>query len=90
MNHRELVGSVSLRLGLKKCIVDDVLSNVVTVMSDALIVGKTVTVSGVGTFSVQKRKPRIARNPRTGATIRVAAKKLPVLKISSTLKNAVL
>ena len=51
--------------------------------------GQAVTLVGFGTFKVVKRKARTGRNPRTGATIKIAAKSVPVFKAGAELKSAV-
>ncbi len=55
----------------------------------ALKKGAAVTLVGFGTFRVSKRKARTGRNPQTGATIKIAAKKVPVFKAGKSLKDAV-
>lgn len=55
----------------------------------ALKKGDKVTLVGFGTFSVAKRKARLAKNPRTGETIKVPAKKAPKFKAGRELKHAV-
>lgn len=45
--------------------------------------GKKVALSGVGTFSVAERAAREGRNPATGATVQIAAKKVVKFKPAS-------
>jgi len=51
--------------------------------------GTKVTLVGFGTFSVSKRKARTGRNPQTGATIKIAARKVPKFKAGQAFKDAV-
>lgn len=51
--------------------------------------GNKVTIVGFGTFSVTKRAARKGRNPQTGATIKIAAKKVPKFTAGKALKAAV-
>ena len=44
---------------------------------------------GFGTFRVTDRKSRMARNPKTGEEMEVKARKIPVFKAGSNLKQAV-
>ncbi len=55
----------------------------------ALKKGETVTLVGFGTFKVAKRKARKGINPQTKATINIPAKKVPVFKPGTELKNLV-
>ena len=50
--------------------------------------GGTVSVVGFGTFSVTKRAARSGRNPRTGATIKIKASKVPKFRPGKALKDA--
>ncbi len=48
----------------------------------ALAHGDSVLISGFGTFRVQRRRPRIGRNPRTGCAVPIAASRRPVFRPS--------
>jgi len=72
----------------KKC-ADASLSTVLGEIEKALKTGKDVTLTGFGTFTVSKRAARVGRNPQTGATIKIAAKKVPRFKAGKGLKDAV-
>jgi len=51
--------------------------------------GQDVVLTGFGTFRVSKRKARIGRNPQTGKSLKIPAKKVPVFKAGKDLKKAV-
>ena len=51
-------------------------------------VGDQVALVGFGTFSVRERAARSGRNPQTGATIQIAAAKVPSFKAGKALKDA--
>jgi len=48
-----------------------------------------IYLSGFGTFSIVKRKARIGRNPKTGESIKIAAKFIPKFKPARAFKEAV-
>lgn len=48
-----------------------------------------IEVRGFGTFKIRQRKPRMARNPRTGSPVEVAARPVPVFKPSKELRALV-
>ncbi len=56
-------------------------------MSDALARGDRVELRGFGSFSVKEREARTGRNPRTGESVEVAAKKLPAFKAGKALRD---
>jgi len=51
--------------------------------------GEKVSLVGFGTFYVTERKARNGRNPRTGKTINIPARKLPKFRAGKNLKNSV-
>ncbi len=55
-------------------------------IKQALADGNHIEIRGFGTFKVRSRRPRLARNPRTGASVRVPARQVPVFKPSRLFK----
>ena len=89
MNKGELVEAVMNRLGGSKKGAENAVDAVFDVISDSLRRGDDVSLSGFGTFLVKKRAARMARNPRTGAAVHVAEKKVPRFRAGKGLKDAV-
>ena len=58
-------------------------------MKDALSQGDHLKLSGFGTFSVKRKKPRIGRNPRSGEEMMISARRVLSFKPSQILKRAV-
>ncbi|MGB0849535.1 MAG: integration host factor subunit beta [Thiolinea sp.] len=58
-------------------------------MSFALERGGRCEIRGFGTFSLHTRSPRIARNPKTGETLALAAKRVPHFKPGKLLKETI-
>ena len=50
---------------------------------------QNIEVRGFGTFKIRRRKTRMARNPRTGEPVEVAARPVPVFKPSKELRALV-
>ncbi|HOV21319.1 MAG TPA: HU family DNA-binding protein [Candidatus Ratteibacteria bacterium] len=88
MNKGQLVDEVAKVVCSKKEAVAAV-DAVIEAIKKALKKGDVVTLVGFGTFKVAKRKARTGRNPQTGATIKIPAKKVPVFRPGSELKEAV-
>jgi len=55
-------------------------------MTDALAKGERIEIRGFGSFIVKQRSSREGRNPRTGAVVSVAAKKVPLFKVGKELR----
>ncbi|MGH7563436.1 MAG: HU family DNA-binding protein [Gemmatimonadota bacterium] len=51
--------------------------------------GRDFTITGFGTFGTRKRKERMGRNPRTGASIRIPAMTVPTFRAGKGLKERV-
>ena len=81
MRKSELVREIALKVeDLTIREVDDLVTSVFDEISDALARGDRVELRNFGTFSVRDRGPRAARNPRTGETVQVGAKRVPHFK----------
>ncbi len=55
-------------------------------IAQTLAAGGRVELRGFGAFSVRTREARVGRNPRTGAAVKVAAKKVPFFKPGKELR----
>ena len=58
-------------------------------MNDALVAGHRIEISGFGSFSVNRRPPRVGRNPRTGESVTIPEKRVPHFKPGKALREAV-
>ena len=58
-------------------------------IKQALAEQQNIEVRGFGTFKIRRRKTRMARNPRTGEPVEVAARPVPVFKPSKELRSMV-
>lgn len=89
MTKAQLIDKIAAKAKISKKAANLTVNTFVESVTTALKRGERVALVGFGTFSVVKRKARIARNPRTGATIHVPAKKAPKFKAGRDLKKAV-
>jgi len=89
MNKSDLVDAIAEAAGLSKADAGRALDATVDTITGALKSGDAVSLVGFGTFSVRDRAARTGRNPRTGATIQIAASKNPAFKAGKALKDAV-
>lgn len=85
MNKSELVAAMAQKAGLTKVDAAKALNAYVDVVKDQLKKDEKVTLIGFGTFSVAKRPARMGRNPRTGKSIKIAAKKSAKFKAGKGL-----
>ncbi len=89
MNKSELVEAMATAAGISKAQADKALTGALDAITDALAKGDKVTLVGFGTFSVAERAARQGRNPQTGKTITIAARKVARFKPGSKLAEAV-
>jgi nucleoid DNA-binding protein len=89
MNKAELIEEVANQTGLAKRTSGKAVDAVVSAISDCLTRGEKVTLVGFGTLRVTKKKARVGRNPQTGESINIPAKKVPKFVPSKNLKNKV-
>jgi DNA-binding protein HU-beta len=89
MTKAELIERISTKAKISKRAANIALNTFTDTVTSSLKKGERVALVGFGTFSVSKRKPRTARNPRTGETIQVPAKRAPKFKAGRELKQAV-
>ncbi len=89
MNKSELIDLIAESADISKAKAGAALDAVVSGITGALKKGDTVSLVGFGTFSVKSRAARTGRNPQTGATIQIAASKVPGFKAGKALKDAV-
>ncbi len=66
-------------------IVDTIFESIVRSLRD----GDKIEIRGFGSFRTRERRPRIGRNPKTGARVEVPAKRVPYFKPSKELKDLV-
>ena len=89
MKKAELVEAIAEKTGLTKADANRALEATFEVITKALKKGERVPVAGFGTFNVTKRKAREGRNPQTGATVKIPARKAVTFKAGTELKDAV-
>lgn len=88
MNKSELIEHMAVQADISKAAASRALDALIGGVKTTLKKGGTVSVVGFGTFSVTKRAARSGRNPRTGATIKIKASKLPKFRPGKALKDA--
>jgi integration host factor subunit beta len=67
--------------------VERIVTTIFDEISSALTRGDRVELRGFGAFSIKQRNARTGRNPRTGTTVEVPAKRVPYFKTGKQLRN---
>ena len=89
MNKTDIIDILARDAGINKRQASDAIESFMETVAKALRSGEKITLVGFGTFSVTRRAARKGRNPKTGETVRVKAKKVakfrPSLELNARL-----
>lgn len=77
------------RLGLNKRESKDMVEAFFDILTEALVKGEDVKLSGFGNFAIRRKAPRPGRNPRTGESIPIKARNVVTFHASAKLKAVV-
>jgi len=89
VNKSELIDAIADSGDISKAAAGRALDATVEAVKKALKKGDMVTLVGFGSFYVGKRAARTGRNPRTGASIKIKAAKVPKFRAGKGLKDAI-
>ena len=85
MNKTEFIAAVAEKAGLTKADAQRAVNAFTEVVKETMEKGDRLPLVGFGTFSVSQRKAREGKNPRTGETIKIAARKVVYFKPGANL-----
>ena len=89
MNKAELIDELTKRLKADRQTATDAVEQVIDTIVRAVQRGEKVTITGFGVFEKRKRAPRVARNPRTGETVKVKAVNVPSFRPGAQFKSVI-
>jgi DNA-binding protein HU-beta len=89
VNKNELIDAVASAASMKKSEAESVIEAVFDTIARELKNGSEVRLTGFGTFVVSQRAATEGRNPRTGETIQIPARKVPRFRAGKGLKEAI-
>lgn len=88
MNQKDLIDAIANAGEVSKADTEHILKTLGAVVATELQAGGDVTLPGIGKLSVKHSPARAGRNPATGETIQIAAKKKPAFSAAKALKDA--
>ena len=88
MNKSELIERMASDADISKAAAERALESFTTSVQSTLKKGGTVTLVGFGSWSVTKRAARTGRNPKTGESIKIKARKAPKFTPGKAFKDA--
>src|SRR5271168_2425634 len=89
MNKAELIDELTKKMGSDRRQATAAVENVVDTIVRAVHKGDSVTITGFGVFEQRRRAARVARNPRTGETVKVKPTSVPVFRPGAQFKAVV-
>lgn len=89
LNKPEFVALLAERCEVTKKDAEEMYDDVFGTLSDVIASGEEVNISGLGRAKIANRAARTARNPKTGNTVEVPAKKVPKFQFAKSIKDAV-
>ena len=89
MNKSELIDALAGKLGVGKREAQASVDTLLDTITRAVVAGEKVAITGFGVFEKVERGARVARNPRTGATVRVKKTHIPKFRPGAELKSVV-
>ena len=89
MNKSELIDTLATRMAGDKKTASAAVEGLIDVVSRAVSKGEKVAITGFGVFEKRNRSARTARNPRTGATIKVKKTSVPAFRPGQQFKDVV-
>jgi DNA-binding protein HU-beta len=89
MNKTELISQIAESADISKRAAGDALQGFMQAVAETLEKGEKLSLIGFGTFSVSERSARTCRNPQTGKSMKISAKKVVKFKVGSKLADAV-
>ena len=89
MTKSDLVEKVASRININKKEAETIINALIESIRDSLATGDKVDIRGFGSFRIRERNARTGRNPKSGETVMVPAKKVPFFKAGLELKSLV-
>jgi integration host factor subunit beta len=87
MNRSELIDSIAQQHDLSRREAETAVNTMFHSISDAITRSERVEVRGFGSFTTRDYEPYMGRNPKTGASVEVPAKRLPFFKAGKNLQE---
>lgn len=89
MTKADIAERIQSQLGFTKKEASELLEGVLSIMKSTLESGEKLKIAGFGNFEVKQKKDRKGRNPHTGETLTIEARKITTFKPSGILREAI-
>jgi integration host factor subunit alpha len=89
MTKADIVERIHQKIGLSKKESGEMVEMVFNIMKNTLECGEKIKIAGFGNFVVKQKADRRGRNPQTGESITITARRILTFKPSQVLKNGI-
>ena len=89
MTRADLTDTINRKMGLSRSESLDLVEQLLGKISDALVRGENVKISGFGSFVLRDKKERIGRNPKTGVEVPITPRRVMTFRASQLLKDRI-
>ena len=89
LTRADLAETINRKMGLSRAESLDLVEQVLDKMTDALVRGENVKISGFGSFVLRDKNERIGRNPKTGVEVPITPRRVMTFRASQLLKDRV-
>ena len=89
LTRADLCEAVHEQIGLSRAECSRLVESILDGMTDALMRGEYVKISGFGTFTLRDKRERIGRNPKTGVEVPITPRRVLSFKASNKLRDKV-
>lgn len=89
MTKKEIATRIADKMDVEQTKVKKIVQMVLDIIAESLSKGETVELRNFGIFKVKSRKPRIGRNPKTGASVNIPGKRVVSFKAGLEMREKV-
>jgi integration host factor subunit alpha len=89
LTRADIAATLNRKVGLSRNESARLVEAILDHMSDALVDGSNVKISGFGTFVLRDKAQRIGRNPKTGVEVPISPRRVLTFRASQTMRAAV-
>lgn len=89
LTRADLADTINRKIGLSRADLLNLVEQIIDRMTDSLMKGDNVKISGFGSFVLRDKKERIGRNPKTGVEVPITPRRVMTFRASQLLKERI-
>ncbi len=89
LTRADICEAVHKKTGYPRSESSDLVETILDLMTDSLIAGDNVKISGFGTFLLRDKAERVGRNPKTGVEVPITPRRVMIFRASQALRDKV-